>query len=394
MSIYGIVSEFNPFHNGHKYLIDSAKAEGADTVVCVMSGDAVQRGELALTDKYYRAEMALRSGADLVLELPFPWCVSGAEAFARTGVAIAAEFADKLFFGSECGDVELLESAAQICGSMDFREEYKRRLVGNAGAAEVYFDILESRLGKKFSSNDILGIEYIKATKALGAKLDFGTLTRKGGEYLSDRATEGNIQSATAIRRLIEDTGTESVSQYMPSGCVDILKKAVENGDISDPRRINDAIRLYFRLHTADDFSGIADLDEGLASRICRSAREAMSTDLLDELRTKRYTDSRLRRAVLFCLTGVRKEDLRALPTYVNLLGANERGCELLASRRKNAGITVLAKAADIPDSPEAKRQAELSEKLCAVYSMSLLRERPVSDMMRRSPIIIQEGKK
>lgn len=389
MSIYGIVSEFNPFHNGHKYLIESARAEGADAVVCVMSGDAVQRGEFALVDKYYRAEMALRSGADLVLELPFPWCISGAESFARAGVAIAAEFADRLYFGSECGDIELLRSAAEICSGEAFIEEYKRALIGNTGAAEAYFDILESRLGRTFLSNDILGIEYIKAAMVLSAELDFGTVARKGGAYLSDRETSGNIQSATAIRRLIAEGEADRAYEYMPSVCADILKKAIENGDISDAERIDDAIRFYFRLHTADDFSGIADVDEGLASRICRAARESVSADLLDTLRTKRYTDSRLKRAILFCLAGVRKEDLYATPAYVNLLGANQRGCGLLASKRKKGGIPILAKAADIPDDPSAKRQAELSRRFCAIYAMSLLRDRPVSDMMRRSPIII-----
>ena len=386
--ICGIVSEFNPFHNGHKYIIDSARDRGADTVVCVMSGESVQRGELALTDKYRRAEMALRCGADLVLELPFPWCSSGAESFARAGVRIASEFADTIFFGSECGDLELLRDAAEICGGKNFTEEYKSRLVGNAGAAEAYFELLESSLGRSFSSNDILGIEYIKAANAMGLDVGFGTVKRVGGGYL-DGMVEGDLQSATAIRRAVLERGADSVDGYMPPEALDILKKAFEHGDISEPEKVSDAMRLYFRLQSAQTLEGIADLDEGLASRICRVARESVSSDMLEELRTKRYTDSRLRRAMLFCIAGVRKEDLLSSPAYVNLLGANARGCKLLAAKRTEMTLPVLAKAADIPDTPAARRQAELGERLCALYSMSLSSERPMSDMMRRSPVII-----
>ncbi|MBO5845419.1 MAG: nucleotidyltransferase family protein [Clostridia bacterium] len=389
MSVYGIVSEFNPFHNGHKYLIDSARADGADTIVCIMSGESVQRGELAITDKYYRAEMALRCGADLVLELPFPWCSAGAEGFARAGVHIAGAFCDTLFFGSECGDIGLLCDAAEICGAEGFAEEYKSRLVGSTGAAEAYFGMLEERMGRSFSSNDILGIEYIKAARELGKDLSFRTVKRIGGGYLDEEAVEGELQSATAIRRLIFTNGVESASEYMPSACVEILRKAFDGGEISDMSKVGDAMRLFFRLTSAEDLEGIADVDEGLASRICRVAREAVSSDMLEALRTKRYTDSRLRRAMLFCLTGVKKEDISAYPSYVNMLGANARGCKLLASKRRDSSIAVLAKAADIPSGDRSRRQAELADRICALYSMSLLRERPMSDMMRRSPIII-----
>ena len=122
MAAFGIISEFNPFHNGHKYIVDKARSVGADTVVCIMSGNAVQRGELALVDKYERAEMALLSGVDLVLELPFPWCASSAESFASCGVKIASEFVDTLIFGSECGDIAPLRDAADICADDTFVE--------------------------------------------------------------------------------------------------------------------------------------------------------------------------------------------------------------------------------------------------------------------------------
>ena len=116
MSVFGIVSEFNPFHLGHEYLIRSARDMGADSVVCVMSGNATQRGELAITDKYTRAEAALCGGADLVLELPFPWSSASAESFALAGISVLNSFCDTVIFGSECGDIELLKKIAELHG--------------------------------------------------------------------------------------------------------------------------------------------------------------------------------------------------------------------------------------------------------------------------------------
>ena len=136
MAVFGIISEFNPFHNGHKYLIDRARQAGAEAIVCIMSGNAVQRGEVAFLEKHERAKMALACGADLVLELPFPWSAASAEAFAYCGVSIANEFCDTLIFGSECGDINKIRQASEISSSEEFVERYRSSLKGNMGAAK------------------------------------------------------------------------------------------------------------------------------------------------------------------------------------------------------------------------------------------------------------------
>ena len=389
MSVYAIISEFNPFHNGHKYIIDEAKARGAEAVVCVMSGNSVQRGELAIIDKYYRAEMAVRCGADLVLELGFPWCSSGAEAFARSGVYIAKEFADTLIFGSECGDTKLLSEAADICLERAFVEEYKDTVKENVGSAEAYFKLLEVKTGRKYSSNDILGIEYIKAARQFGAELSFETVCRRGAGYLSRDIEAGDFQSATAIRNSVFLSGIEEVESYLPRASFDVFKRAVENGDIADSSRLEKGLRMFFRMVSMNELSELADIDEGLASRICRAAREDMSGDIIDSVRTKRYTDSRIRRAMLFSLIGVKREDVAALPEYVNLLAANSVGCKLLASKRGKTRFSVLSKSADIPQNELAKRQAELSERLDAIFTLALDKERAVGDMLKKSPVIL-----
>ena len=388
MSVYGIISEFNPFHNGHKYLFERARAEGADGIVCVMSGNSVQRGEVALTDKYKRAEMALTQGADLVLELPYPFCSASAERFAAAGVAIAAEFADTVYFGSESGDIDALSDAARVCVSDEFVAEYKNSLDSGKGTASAYFELLEQKTGRKYLSNDILGIEYIKAALRLNLDVSFSTTERLGGAYASEKITEGDLQSASAIRELIFNGAVASASEYMPKECFDILSKAISDGYVTDASKLDTAIKLYFRMCSPSDIAEAAECDLGIASRVCSAAKECADGDMMALLRTKRYTDARLRRAILFALTGTRNDDFGMLPTYTNLLAANARGRELLAQKRKSAKISVLAKAADIPNTPEAQRQAELSSKLNSIFALALKKEISSSDMQRNSPII------
>lgn len=389
MSVFGVISEFNPFHNGHRYLFESARARGADTIVCVMSGNAVQRGEIAIAEKHERARMALESGADLVLELPFPWSASSAESFASCGVNIASQFADKLIFGSECGDIAALERAADIVGGSDFISEYKESYRGNCGSAQSYFDLLSKKTGMNYSSNDILGIEYIKASKVQGADIGFETVKREGGAYNSNEIEEGAFQSASAIRALIMQGDPHDLSAYMPKRCAEILVNAMERGELAFSHRIENAQKLYFRMVSPDMLLDIAETQGGLANRICRAALECGEESMIELLKTKRYTDARIRRAMLFCLTGVRREDINATPAYTNLLAANQKGRELLAANRKSSGIAVLAKPADIPDTAEAKRQSELSFKLDSIFAMALEKQTDVASIVARSPIII-----
>lgn len=388
MSVYGVISEFNPFHNGHKYLFDSARAKGAEAIVCVMSGNAVQRGEIALIDKYKRAEMALKEGADLVLELPYPFSAASAERFAMAGVSIASEFVDTIYFGSECGNIDALKKAAYICISKEFINEYKNTLESGVGTAGAYFDLLEKKTGKKYLSNDILGIEYIKAALKLNSSVSLATTSRVGGAYASSEIADGNLQSASAIRGIISKGDIDKARGYMPTECFDILSKAISSGSITDISKLDTAMKLYFRMCDPDIISKCAECDIGIASRICSAARECTDGDIMSFLKTKRYTDARLRRAMLFALTGVMSEDLAQYPQYTNLLAANARGRELLASKRKTTQIAVLAKAADIPSTPEAQRQAALSAKLDSIFALALKKEISATDMLRKSPVI------
>ena len=207
MSVFGIVCETNPIHNGHKHLITSARENGADAIVCVMSGNTVQRGEFAIADKYLRAEALLSCGADLVLELPFPWSTSSAEYFARASIQLLREFCDTVIFGSECGNIDLLERAADFAYCPDFKEKYNKRLSSGEGAAAAYFDMLNEATGASLSSNDLLGVEYIKAAKVLAADIKFITIPRQGDDYASTKIKNVKFSTDLSIVRLLYTKG-------------------------------------------------------------------------------------------------------------------------------------------------------------------------------------------
>ena len=173
MPNFGIICETNPIHNGHKLLIDTAKAKNCDAIVCVMSGNTVQRGEFAIADKYLRAEALLQCGADLVIELPFPWSCSSAEYFSKAGMSIISNFCDTLIFGSESGNIEMLSNVAEAVSSEKFTSEYNTRISTGERSAALYYEMIKEKANSELSSNDILGVEYIKAARKLNLTMNF-----------------------------------------------------------------------------------------------------------------------------------------------------------------------------------------------------------------------------
>ena len=380
MTSFGIICEFNPLHNGHKRLIDQARARGADCVICVMSGNAVQRGELAVADKYTRGKAAILCGADIVLELPYPWCSASAEFFAGAGVEILSHFCHNIIFGSESGDIELLQKAAHAAGSDSFKEEYKRRIDNGEGAAAVYFSMLKEIGGTELSSNDLLGVEYIRAAIERGLDLKFHTVSREGAAYLEEELGDEIYPSATAIRKAWKEG--KGADNYMPSEAIEVFDKA----DITDISLLSRALLMYFRLADAEKLNDIAEADGGIVNRIISAAKNATNEkEFFEAIRTKRYTDSKLRRAMLFCLTGVTKDILNSSPSYTVLLGASAKGRELLSTVRKSGSINVVTKPADAPKDPA---QFEAGEKLEAIFTLASNQASALGDIYRKGAFI------
>ncbi len=386
MSNFGIVCEFNPLHNGHVRLFRQARELGAERIICVMSGNAVQRGELAIFDKYKRAEAALRCGADLVIELPFPWCSASAEYFSRAAVYLLSHFCTDIIFGSECGDVELLKSAAERASGEGFRDEFRQRTEKGERAAEVYFDMLSGDGEYRFSSNDLLGIEYIRAVNSLGIDMKVHTVKREGSEYNETELGASSCPSATALRAVWQDGNFEKGEKYMPREAYELFEKAYFDGEMTDIYQLSRAILMYFRLHSAEGFEGICDAQGGIANRICTLAGESESIEeLISKLSTKRYTDAKLRRAMLFCLCSVKEELVKSLPEYTTLLAADQMGRELLSAVRKSCAIKVVTKPADAPTDSE---QYKAQQRLDAIFTLAKMQPTESSEYLKKSAYI------
>lgn len=395
MKKIGIVCEYNPLHTGHATLLRQAREMG-DAVVCVMSGNLVQRGEAAIADKYARAEAAIASGADLVLELPFPYAMSGASFFAKGGVStLASVGVDTLTFGSECGDVSLLARAASALDEAPAETADKTR-----GSAVSHFERLSALTdGVTFSSNDILGIEYIRAIRAHGFSMTPVTIKRLGDSYRDTALGASEYASATAIRNAVFSGNAKEADRYLPTATREILAREQEAGSV--PAALGNLERaILFFWRTADPavLSTLAELGGGLAERLSWVAAKASTLGELYALAaTKKYTDAHIRRAILYGMLGVRWEDLEATPAYTNLLAANKTGCETLATlRRGEQAVPILTKPSDIdvlcvkyPEREGALRRAyDLSARADALYSLALPAAAPASRWLSGKPFL------
>ena len=401
MKIAGIVCEYNPFHNGHKYQIDTLRSSGAECIVCVMSGNYVQRGEPAMLDKYTRAEMAITCGADVVLELPFPYSCLSAEQFARAGVYVLdAVGVDAISFGSECGDIDKLTQAARIISSEEFSEKFSILQKSNSGSAAAFFEAYEQVSGQAadFKSNDLLGISYIRAINEFESQIKPFVIKRVGGGY-TDTAIESSMPSAMAIRGLVNggELDSAALESIMPSEAAKALVSAFENNTAPVTESLLfPYIQSFFRLHSPEEINNratslcagesILDDGDGICNRICACAMQSTtSEEFYKNLFNSRYTDTRIKRVILYSLFGVSDVFRSSLPEYTTLLGANARGREYLSCIRKNAKINIVTKPSDAPDGLQTK----LSRRADSLYTL-LMPEAQKSDyFIKKSPFII-----
>lgn len=390
-----VICEFNPLHSGHEYIIRRMK-EASDCVICIMSGSFVQRGEVAIADPYLRAQIAIRAGADIVLELPFPWSASSAESFAEAGVNIAHRVGcDLLFFGSESGDAEFLKSAAEATLSPNFAENFTQLSKTALGTTAAFTRAVALTLGVQdlqINANDLLGISYMRAIQKQGLPLCPVTIKRLGDGFNADTVSGNGYPSATALRRLMREAceDTYALRQIldctMPSDALDILISQCENGNVpADMDRLGAFIHAYYRLADAEELEKYAEMSGGLALKICRAAKETADfNSFFYTLRNRHHTDAHLRRALLFGITRVEKKDLAASPAYTTLLAASRKGCEYLKSIKKSSDIEIVTKPADAPEG----RQQQLAHKADSLFTLSFPTPKDAAYLLRSSPYI------
>ena len=326
MKTIAIISEFNPFHSGHLYIINRAKSL-AENVVILMSGNFVQRGEPAIFDKYARARTALLSGADLVLELPAVYASASAEIFAAAAVGILARsgVADTVLFGSECGDLELLYKTASALASEtpEFKNALKQSLARGlsfAAARDMAASLPGNSINLLKTPNNILAVEYIKSI--IRQKLQITPLTVKRTSNVSAKNVRAAILNGDYI--------------HMPENCAEILKK-------SAPCVYNDfSAALHFALKTRDELSGVLDISEGLENRILKAAaKNYLISDIVAAAKTKRYAYTRIQRAVLHILLDIHKSDVSE-PEFVRVLGFRKEKSELLKELTEKSALPVI----------------------------------------------------
>lgn len=387
MAAVGIVAEYNPFHLGHAWHIAMTRrllGEGRP-VVCVMSGHWVQGADCAIADKWTRAGLALAGGADLVLELPTPWAMASAEAFARGAVSVLAATGavDALSFGSECGDTGELVRAAESLDRPDYPARLRAAL--DRGLSFPAARQLAANCPCLSTPNNNLGVEYLRALHHLNASMEVVTVPRRGAEHNSSEATDG-FASATQIRRLLRSGQEEEAALLVRPNALERM------GAVSSLSHIERAILAKLRTMDASDWAALPDSGgaEGLPERLVRATRQALSLDEFYSLaKTKRYTHARLRRLALSAFLGL-EQNRPALPPYVRVLGLNSRGQKLLKRMKDTCSLPILTKPTHARAlTGPARRLFEAEARYTDLYALCFSTPRPCGLEWTSSPVVI-----
>ncbi len=372
MQITGIISEYNPFHNGHKYLIDEHKCRYDSGIIAVMSGDFTQRGEAALADKWTRASLAVHGGADLVLELPYCFTVRSAEHFARGGVQLLQRLGivNTLCFGSEYADAELIKNLARLQCSASFSDKLREELQNGKSYASSACSALSeiSGIAEEIlrSPNLILGMEYAKQAYDIQSDsfaFDFDIIKRQAAGH-NDADFQGSYASGTAIRRLLYQKRSDfsRLAHVVPPKTAEALCKINES-----PNSLPDVEHLYLplikqlRLAKLSEISSIYGMSEGIEHKLLFAAERADSiAELLALIKSKRYPLTALQRLLLYTLLEITAEQMKVFdengPLYARVLAFNKTGRQLLRSVKAHSSIPLITKSTAYLNSRQSRR--------------------------------------
>ena len=355
MKTTGIIAEYNPFHNGHKYHLEKARQiTGCNYVIVVMSGDYTQRGTPAIYSKYMRAKSALLAGADLVLEMPVYGSVASAPDFAECGVntLTATGVCDSLFFGSESGDIELL--TAQAHALSDESEEISAKIKAGLKAGLSFPDARANAYGEQHAiaslPNDILGIEYLRASNKFQSPLTPITLKRKDPGYHSEEK-DGKFASATAARKAILEQDLDFLQEVLPDEHFTALAdSACPPVTFDDCSLLLGEKLLNISLEQLSNISGMPD---DLARKLHKNRLDLLPSDqLVAERKDRNYTYTRVNRCLLNLMLGITKEDSLLFKEYdsapwLRILGFRKDAGPLLSELKKKATAPIITKVAN-----------------------------------------------
>lgn len=345
MSNLGIISEYNPFHNGHKsHIIQSKELCGADCTVCIMSGNFTQRGTPAIVDKWSRTQMALSNGIDIVIELPTIYSIASAEHFAYGGIKLLDSLGliDFLSFGSECGHLEILDEIATILYEEPkayttlLKHELSKGVSfprARENALLIYLNDIRRYANILSNPNNILGIEYLKALKKLKSPIIPFTIERTTAPHNSNIGF-GNYASSTAVREMLAND--ENIKPYIPYETYEVLEDCLKYGkNVFGLSTFEKEIIYILRKMSIADIANLPDVSEGLENKIKNAANECNSVkELINIIKSKRYTETRIQRVILYAMLGITKQnisDFYKIQPYVRILGMNDKGKEFLS---------------------------------------------------------------
>lgn len=410
MQVNGIIAEYNPFHNGHKYHIDTAREQtGADYTVIVMSGSFMQRGIPAILDKYTRAEMALQHGADLVLELPSYYAASSAEYFARGSVALLDQLGivTHLCFGSECGDITVMKHIAGLLQKETpayaalLRSYLRQGISYPAARAKALTDCepsVRSHNDILSSPNNILGIEYLKALQQRSSNITPCTTLRTGADYHDIRLLDSQC-SAYAIRHAIQEgCDTACLQKNMPEKAYQIMFRALKETQPIFPNDFS-AILLYKLLSEQEQgYEQYLDVSSDLSDRIRKHLQDFVDYEsFCNILKRKESTYTRISRCLLHILLNMKETTMQRYremdyTPYARVLGFRKESVPLLTAIKENSSIPLITKLADAEKLLNGKAYAMLKEELrinqiyqCVVATRNAC---PIKNELR-TPIVI-----
>lgn len=397
MKIVGLITEYNPFHAGHLYHMQRARElTGADYCVVLMSGSFVQRGEPAIFDKYRRTKAALLAGADLVLEMPTAFSTASAHEFAAYGVALLSAIGvDAVVFGSECGQIEFLKQAASALNheSAEFQERLRKGLKAGLTYPQARAKALEMEdtwASVLSSPNNILGIEYLRAAEDLHSPMEFYTISRKGSGYHEDTLADANFPSASAIRGIIRNSLSKDkdlldiLASHLPAVTHPAYTGAVPVFVDDFSELLNAAV-----LQMQATFS-IADLSPELAARLAKPPYFPLSfEERIQALKTRQLTYTRVSRALLHLVLGMREEDIsrwkdEGYALYARILGFRRQSSPLLSCLHKKSSIPLITKMADAAQNLSPSALALLEQEVYASHLYQTVR-------MKRSGVFQNE---
>jgi predicted nucleotidyltransferase len=398
----GLIVEYNPFHNGHLFHFEAAKQTAMpDVVIAVMSGNFLQRGEPALINKWYRTEMALLGGIDIVVELPYRFATQKAETFALGAVSILNSLnCDSLCFGSEDGNIHSFQNTMALLENnqeqfqLSIKKHMKSGISYPSAIKHAFIELAPSEEMVNLSKpNNILGYHYIEAIEKLGSPMKAFTIKRKNAEYHDEHFSSETIASATSIRKaLFSNEALTNIDRFVPKSTKDLLKKYIhEFQEFHQWEKYWPLLKYRILQATSKELKEYYEVEEGLENRFKDSALHSQSfQQFMQSIKTKRYTWTRLQRACLHILTNTKKEEMlnkNEAPSYLRLLGMTKNGQKYLNHHKKHFPLPIISKVSSF----QGNGDLQLDLKASQLYALGLSEpyQSKLLDLEFRQPPII-----